>query len=270
MRLSKRIRETEVGPGEVALFYLAQAGFCLKTSLGTVAYLDPYLTDFCERMFGFRRMIPPVIAPDEVEADLLLSTHSHADHLDPDAVAVIARNPRTHFVGSPDCAAVYDDLGLARDRYTILAAGERATFHDIMVRATYADHGDLAPEAIGLLLAVDGLTIYDVGDSGLLPERIVPSLGLPVDVMIAPINGRFGNLDARDACVLAETIRPRLLIASHFWMFVEHGGDPALFLEEARALPPDITSLVLAPGELLRVQGGPDGSFSFTRETLPA
>jgi L-ascorbate 6-phosphate lactonase len=270
MRLAERIRKTVVAPREVALFALGQAGFCVKTGLGTVAYVDPYLSDCCERLFGFRRMIPPVIAADEVEADLLISTHAHADHLDLDAAAVIAQDPRTHFVGAPDCAATYRDLGLSEERYTILPRGKRATFRDLIVRATYADHGDLAPEAIGVVLTMEGISLYDVGDSGLAVDWLAQSVGTVVDVMIAPINGRFGNLDARDACVLAEAIRPQLLIASHFGMFVEHDGDPARFLEEAQALPPDITALVLAPGELLTVEKRTDGSLTFTRETLPA
>jgi len=82
--------------------------------------------------------------------------------------------------------------------------------------------------------------------------------------MIAPINGAFGNLDADEACRLAEAVRPELLIASHFWMFVEHGGNPARFLAEAESLPPPTQAVVPAPGETLVIRRG-----ERTRETLP-
>lgn len=247
--LAQRIRDTEVAPGSLALWYLAQAGFCLKTSRGTRVYLDPYLSDCCFRMFGFKRMIPAVLAPEEVEADLLISTHAHADHLDSDALEAIARHPATRFVGAADCESVYRERGVAADRCSLLRPGEALSVHDVTVRATYADHGELAPEAIGVVIDAEGLRVYDVGDSALRPEEIIPSLGGAVDVMIAPINGAFGNLDAAEACRLGALVRPRLLIASHFWMFVEHGGDPARFLQEAGGLPEGVTALVMAPGE---------------------
>ena len=269
MRLADRMRATAVAEGSIALFYLAQAGFALKTSRGTVAYVDPYFSDCCERCFGFRRMAPPVIAPDEVVPDVVVSTHSHFDHLDIDALPLLARGQDTHFVGSPDCAESYAQAGLPPDRRTILSEGEATTVADLRLRAVYADHGDLAPDAVGLVLETEGLTVYDVGDSAYRPERIVASLGAPVDVMIAPINGAFGNLDAGDACHLAEVVRPRLLIASHFWMFVEHGGDPARFLAVAEALAPRVAAVVLAPGETLLISKPPDGELTWTRHTLP-
>jgi L-ascorbate 6-phosphate lactonase len=259
MRLADRIASTTVEPGSLALFYLAQAGFAMKTSRGTVAYLDPYLSDCCERCFGFRRMIPPVILPDELAPDVVISTHSHYDHLDIDALPLFARNERTRFVGSPDCAPLYAEAGLPPERTTILAEGESSTFADLSLRAVYADHGDLAPDAVGLVIEAEGLTVYDVGDSAYRPERILASLATPVDVMIAPINGAFGNLDAEEACRLGEVVKPKLLIASHFWMFVEHGGDPARFLSAAEALPPPTQAVVPAPGETFVVGEKWDG-----------
>jgi len=254
--LSREIGETPVERGTLALWYLAQAGFCIKTSTGTRLFLDPYLSDCCNRMFGFKRMIPPVIAAEELQADVLVSTHSHADHLDPDALGAIAAHPATRFVGSRDCESVYAEHGIAGDRVTLLAPGESVKLGDVAIRATYADHGDLAPDAIGVLITAEGLTVYDVGDSALRPEETLRSIDRPVDVMIAPINGAFGNLDAAEACELAAIVRPRLLIASHFWMFVEHGGDPARFLEEARGLPGGIEAIVMAPGERVVVRQG--------------
>lgn len=255
MRLAQSIREAVPRPGSVALFYLAQAGFCIKTGAGAVVYVDPYLTDSCERLFGFKRLIAAPITPAEAEADVVASTHAHADHLDPDALPVIARNPRTRFLGSPDCEEVYRRCGLARERYTILRQEETATLAGVGFRATYADHGELAPDAIGLLISVDGVTIYNVGDSAYRPQKMAASLNCRVDVMISPINGQFGNMDAVETCRLAAIIKPKVLIAAHFGMFAEHGGDVEAFLEAARALPAGIEARVMAPGELLTYPG---------------
>jgi L-ascorbate 6-phosphate lactonase len=249
--LAELIRETKVARRELAIFSLAQAGFCFKNAEGTVVAVDPYLSDACNRLFGFRRMIPPVISPDELDADVIASTHAHADHLDPDALPIFARKPRTHFVGAPDCEAAYREAGLPANRCSILRAGDEVTLNGIRFTGLIADHGDLAPDAIGLLMDFDGITIYNAGDSAFAPDRIIPSLRGPVDVMIAPINGAFGNMNADEACALAALVRPRILVASHFWMFIEHGGDPARFLEAARDLPQGIVPVVMAPGERL-------------------
>ena len=87
----QKIRETQVEPGSLAIFWLAQAGFVFKTSIGKVIYVDPYLTDYVQRVLpeyglGFKRMMASLIAPEEVEADYVISTHSHADHFDGDAM----------------------------------------------------------------------------------------------------------------------------------------------------------------------------------------
>jgi L-ascorbate metabolism protein UlaG (beta-lactamase superfamily) len=74
--------------------------------------------------------------------------------------------------------------------------------------------------------------------------------------MLAPINGQYGNLNAAEACALAAIVNPTILIASHFWMFLEHickggEGDPTTFLSESLSLPSNIKAMVMAPGELL-------------------
>ena len=91
VNLAERIRETLVKPGNVAIFWLAQAGFVFKNTSGKIIYIDPYLTDYVERALpeygmGFKRIMPKLIAPEDVEADYVISTHSHQDHLDVDAL----------------------------------------------------------------------------------------------------------------------------------------------------------------------------------------
>ncbi|HEY3377703.1 MAG TPA: MBL fold metallo-hydrolase [Armatimonadota bacterium] len=256
--LAKRLRDTRGNSGEVALFFLGQAGFAIKTAVGKLVVIDPYLTDACERLFGEKRMLPCPIAPEELHADLIASTHAHADHLDPDGLPIYVQCPTTAFLGAPDCRQAYMAQGLAADRYTILATGDTCTRAGITFRAIFADHGANTPDAVGLLLDVDGVTVYFTGDTAYRPNEIRASLGdVSLDLMIAPINGQFGNMSAPEAVQLAALLRPRIVIASHFWMFVEHvgrDGDPSIFRREAAALPAETRALIMAPGELLRYE----------------
>ena len=207
------------------------------------------MSDSCYRLFGFKRMTPTVIRPEEVSADIFFSTHSHADHLDPDTLKIIAGNRTIYFLGSPDCAEIYRQSGILEENYSVLKCGQEKELCGLKLKAVYADHGDLAPDAIGLLIDYDGIKIYNAGDTAYAPDKIIPLLDSEVDVMIAPINGAFGNMNSVETCRLAEIIKPKILIPAHFWMFVEHNGDPAKFLEEAKKLPAVIKPLVMAPGE---------------------
>ena len=201
-------------------------------------------------------MIPAVLEAGELDADLFLSTHSHVDHMDPDAFPVVEKNKKTLFVGTPGCEEVYRENNLPGDRYVILKEGEEREISGVSIKAVYADHGDLAPDALGLMIGIEGIKIYHAGDTSFSPEKIMASLNTDVDIMIAPINGQYGNMNAEEACRLAAIIKPKILIASHFWMFLEHvceggKGDPATFLKEAAILPAGIRPMVMAPGELL-------------------
>ena len=253
MRLAERIAATHPNPGELAVFYLAQAGFYFKTAAGRTVCVDPYLGDCCERLFRFKRMVPAPMAMDELKTDVLVATHSHNDHLDPDLLDCVKRQSGTRFIGSPDCRPVYQAAGIADERVTLLATGESAALNGVAYRAVYADHGELAPDAVGVLMTLDGLTVYDTGDTGYCPDKIMDSLGdVAIDILIAPINPAFGNLGHENAVRLAARIRPRVVIGSHFGMFIEHGGDPGAFLEFAKqTLPGTVTPVIMAPGERL-------------------
>jgi L-ascorbate 6-phosphate lactonase len=251
VRLPERIASIHPEPGELAVFYLAQAGFYFKTAKGKTLCVDPYLGDCCERFFNFKRMVPAPMAGRDLRADLLVATHAHNDHLDPDLLDFVKQEPRTRLVGSPDCRSVFQQSGIAEERVTILAVGESKTVDGIGFRAIHADHGELAPDAVGFLIDMEDISVYDTGDTAYCPDEIMSSLaGANIDILIAPINPAFGNLGHENAVRLAAVVEPRVVIGSHFGMFVEHGGDPGAFLGYARqTLPETITPVIMAPGE---------------------
>lgn len=47
--------------------------------------LDPYLTECGERIRGFKRLSPMLIAPEELAVDYYVTSHLHFDHFDYDA-----------------------------------------------------------------------------------------------------------------------------------------------------------------------------------------
>ena len=65
------------------------------------------------------------------------------------------------------------------------------------------------------------------------------------------INGRFGNMDAHEAALLTRLAAPRVVIPSHFWMFVEQDGEPGVFLEQCKELASQTKGALMKPGEEL-------------------
>jgi L-ascorbate 6-phosphate lactonase len=252
---AEKVRDTKVQPGELAIFWISQAGFVYKTPAGKVIYVDPYLTDCVHRMlpeygYGFRRIMGTPIESHEVEADYVVSTHSHPDHFDYDALPVLVKDPGVHFVGATDCRTEYEKLGFAEDRFTIFEEGQTLELGDLTLTGVYADHGELAPEALGVVLTVGDIRVWQVGDTAYRPEKWQSIFDMGIDVIIPPINGAFGNLDGVEAAKLANDAGAKVAIPCHFWMFVEHNGNPAQFMEACKEHAPDVQPRLMPQGEL--------------------
>ena len=253
--LAKRIAQTQIEPDQVALFALAQAGFVFKTAARQIIYLDPYLTDAAEGLFGFRRLIPSPIKPEQVAADVVISTHEHIDHLDIDALPVIAERTEALFVGSLSCRAEYEKLGIPAQRVTCLAAGETVELAGLRIIAVPADHGELAPDAIGVVLDFEGLAIYHTGDTALHSYLAEAVADYHVRVLLPVVNGAYGNMTPEEAASLTAAIQPRVVIPTHYGMFAEHGGDPEAFRRACTQVAPEVQVIILQPGEVYMCKG---------------
>jgi L-ascorbate 6-phosphate lactonase len=254
--------ETAVIPtGSVQLWWLGGAGFAFKTATGTRLLLDPYLSDSVERLHGFKRMNASPLRPEDVRCDAVICTHDHTDHLDPDTVPVIAgNNPGCVFAGPASCMAGFRALGIAPERLVELPRRGTATVSGITVHTAPSDHGDGSADALTMLLDCGGVRVLHSGDTSLCPVRFRPLYDLQPDLLLPCINGNFGNMNAIDAAQMAQQAKPHTAIPHHFWLFVEHGGDPAAFLHACRYYCPDVKALILRPGEgfLCRGRGPTD------------
>ena len=246
---------SDVPRGAVRMWWLGQAGFAFKTDRGKIIYADPYLSDAAERLHGFKRLSLAPIAAEDVRTSLVILTHEHTDHLDPDALPVIARNnPECRFaapIGSEGCLT---QAGILPHRRIVLNPNSAHDLGDIVVHTAPADHGDYSPSALVLVLEFGGVRIMLSGDTSLRPELFRPLIDLHPDVVLPCINGVFGNMNHIDAARLVEQAKPRYAIPCHFWTFAEQGGaDPAGFVHACRSVCPDVQAVFLKPGEAFTV-----------------
>jgi L-ascorbate metabolism protein UlaG (beta-lactamase superfamily) len=107
--LISEIDKTQVEPGALQIWWIGQEGFVFK-SRGQIIYIDPYLSSYAEKITKGKadehvRIKPAPMKPEDVNnADIVLCTHDHADHIDPEGIPIIAaKSPRAQFV-VPECA----------------------------------------------------------------------------------------------------------------------------------------------------------------------
>jgi L-ascorbate 6-phosphate lactonase len=249
MRLADEIICKKVPKNAISIFWLGQAGFVIKDSAGRTIAIDPYLTDACERIVGFKRLSPKLVFADELQVDVLFCTHDHPDHFDADAVPVLMSGRNTLFFGSGSAAKKCMDAGISPARVKGMQTGENADIGWACFRAVYADHGELVPDAIGVVIELEGITVYYTGDTAYRPDAMQTALLAKPDMIILPINGAFGNLDAREAAMLARDAQARMAVPCHFWTFAQHGGDPQRFEEEMTVIAPGCKAKILRHGE---------------------
>lgn len=221
--------------GRTHLFAAGQAGFIVKSASGQLLGIDLYLSDCVERFEGhpgFKRLQPAPLDPASAAFDVLVATHPHWDHFDVDALPEMMRHPHTQLFASVGCAELVQQGGIEKDRTRYVEPGDVCRCGDFELHFIRCDHGAGAPDAVGLLLKVDDLIILEIGDTSLHTEWAPEycQLGNP-DVLIAPINGKFGNLNAEECALLAATLAPHLTIPCHYGICASHGGDPGIFYE---------------------------------------
>ncbi len=250
MNLSESISELKVPDTSLAVFWVANASFILKTPAGLIISLDLYLSELAEKAYGygFRRIMPALLGASELKTDLVLATHHHEDHLDLGIIPGLMENGAEKLVTTPRGVELCKEAGVDQKRLTGLKPGDRLVFRGIEIYAVYADHGDLAPDAIGFVIDSAGIRVYVAGDTAYRPDEMAVAFSMEPDITIAPINGRFGNLSPEEAAYVVRDSQAKVAIPSHFWMFPAHGGDPGAFFEAVEKYAPQAEALFMTAG----------------------
>jgi L-ascorbate 6-phosphate lactonase len=264
--LVEEIANTAPAAGALAVWWLGQSGFLIKSRRGLLG-VDLYLSEHLTKKYDATdrphvRMTRSPLGGDDLRAvDLVLASHKHSDHLDPETLpALLAGSPAVLVVPEAVRARAVE-IGLPAERLVGVDAGEQLECAGFRVRAVPAAHEGLDTDQngrhlyLGYVIEAQGQRLYHSGDSLAYPA-LPQALGRePFDVLFLPINGRDpargvpGNMTAAEAVDLAAVVRPRFVVPHHYDMFTFNTVSVDVFLAEAGRLPAGVSPRVLACGE---------------------
>ncbi|MEW6654282.1 MAG: MBL fold metallo-hydrolase, partial [Bacteroidota bacterium] len=103
-----------------------------------------------------------------------------------------------------------------------------------------------AGEPSGVILTIDGKSIYHTGDTGLFYDMKLIGEMTPLDYMLLPIGDNY-TMGITDAVKAVELAAPKIAIPMHYNTFPVIAADPFDFKRRVEAL--DKQSIVMQFGE---------------------
>lgn len=193
---------------------------------------------------GYKLIIDPFfsgnpaapIKPEQVEADYILITHGHGDHVG-DTIS-IAKRTKAMAISNFEIVNWLQKNGVSNVHGQHLGGGFQYPFG--YLKLTLALHGSALPDgtyggnpAGFLLTTIDYKKIYIAGDTGLFGDmRLIGEEG--IDLAILPIGDNY-TMGPADALRAVKMIQPKHVVPVHFntWDLInQDAGDWASNVEK--------------------------------------
>jgi L-ascorbate metabolism protein UlaG (beta-lactamase superfamily) len=190
---------------------------------------------------------------DEVKADYILLTHGHNDHVG-DTVEIAKRNDA--LVIAPFELA--DFIGSKGVKAHNMHIGGSHVFDFGKVKFTQAFHGSSFEEEdgsivytgmpSGILLTVEGKTIYHLGDTALFTDLKMYGEMNDIDLAFIPIGDNF-TMGPEDALVASDWVKAKIVVPIHYNTFPVIEQDPEDFAKKVRTGE----GKVMHPGDVIEL-----------------
>jgi L-ascorbate metabolism protein UlaG (beta-lactamase superfamily) len=215
----------------VKVTFLGHAAFKIEGS--KTVLVDPFITGNPKS---------PLKGVEDIEkADVVIVTHDHGDHGFEDAVKICKRTG-AYFVSQYELVV---KSNLEKVEPMNIGGFVNVGGMGVEVAFTPAWHTAGVGDPTGVIIRMDGKTIYHAGDTGLFYDmKLIGELYKP-DLAILPIGSRF-TMDIYQAAKAVEFISPKFVIPMHYNTFDLIKADPKEF---ERLVGDKAKVVILNPGE---------------------
>ncbi len=220
--------------------YLGQ--MCALIECGPIRIVtDPYLSHSVDRP-GSTRLYEPPATLAGLMPDIILISHPHGDHLDPESLIPFYRMRRRSFtlVPAPSAPKI---LEIGGEPVPMTAPGpamlgESFRLGGVSVTAIPCAHTELHTDENGdyrelsYLIEYEGKKLFFGGDMSMYEGLLQTLIAAAPDLMFLPVNGAdwfrtsrgiIGNLDSNEAAELAVRCRAKSFIPGHHDLYASNG-----------------------------------------------
>jgi L-ascorbate metabolism protein UlaG (beta-lactamase superfamily) len=204
----------------------------VKIKGSKTVYIDPFLTGNPAASCG----------PDAItEADLVIVTHDHGDHLG-DAFPICKQTGAT-LVSIHEIAVQAEAESIPAEGMNI---GGTVESKGVLIHMVQAVHSAEKGDPTGVVIEMDGKTIYHAGDTGLTYDiRLVGEFFHP-DLSFIPIGDRY-TMGINSAAKAVEFCQTKKVIPVHYDTFPIVTADPEAFKAKVGS---QAEVIILKPGEM--------------------
>jgi len=159
----------DADPDGLAIWYLGCNGFIVKSSGGVTVFVDPYLGigDPPRTV----RMVPVPFNPAEVtEADAVLGTHEHTDHVHgPSQAPILAATGATYYTTDSGHEVIHEEnwtgnWSVTDDQLEEISEGDSIQLGDLTIHVEPANDPDAA-HPVSFVFEHDSGTFFHGGDA---------------------------------------------------------------------------------------------------------
>jgi L-ascorbate metabolism protein UlaG (beta-lactamase superfamily) len=184
-------------------------------------------------------VIDPFKLDKEARADIILISHEHFDHCNPEDLRKVVK-PSTTVVAIPACKEELSKVGARDVKYVKPGDKLKVGGFEIEAIPAYNTNKYAAPGKhfhpkedgkVGYIVRTkSGVSIYHTGDSDFIPEM----KGLGPDIALIPVSGTY-VMTVDEAIDAVSAIKPKIAVPMHYGSIVGSRADAEKFKREAKA-----------------------------------
>lgn len=240
---------------EPVLRSLGGPSFLYRTQRSSV-WIDPYLSGTPDDAVpdAYRALAIPVDPRRIRMADVVISTHDHLDHCDPDTLLPIVAQTDAICVGPSSSARLMREWGIPDERIREVAPGDRLVLDDVELDV-WGSHDPGEPHAVTYVLRAGGVSLFVSGDTW--RGETLPQVGAAYELDYALLAfGRTWYMGEQEMLVAASELGPRTLLPFHWDLWRNHTGDIVGLCEAYFRDRPGFGLELLAIGDALPLRAG--------------